>query len=142
MLIFAPARTRQQQQMGGKVSKRRKPRVLEGATAASRWNTTKKAAIDDAEARVSGLRHIGSGRWGYHVWSSPDNAWIPSLQSEAYGDACRKRAGSIAALAAYSLLCNGSARYNEALAWRVMHLAYGPTTGNVRQRLKQILDAL
>ena len=104
---------------------------------------SKQQAIEQATSRVSDLFEVAPGRWCYHIWSDVEDAWIPALHSDQHAVARRKRASSIAAMAAGTLLSNGSAAEDSDLTWEIVALAYGPdSTGTVRERVERILEGL
>lgn len=102
----------------------------------------KERAIREARSYVSSLHELTPRRWCYYVWSRTDAAWLPGLKAEKYAEARRKRASSIAALAASSIVRNGEPN-DEELAWRIVQLAYSrKNKGSVRKRLGFILRRL
>lgn len=102
----------------------------------------KEQAIREASSCVSPLHELAPRRWCYYVWSPAESAWLPGLRAEKYAEARRKRASSIAALAASSILRKGKPS-NEELAWDIVQLAYSKKNkGSVKKRLGFILRRL
>ena len=103
---------------------------------------TKRAAIEEATAQVTPLFEIEAGRWSYHVWSTREGAWIPALRADPYREALRKRASTVAAMAADLLLGNGT-RLQEEVALQIIGLAFSRNNkGSVSDRVNRILDQL
>jgi hypothetical protein len=110
--------------------------------ASSPETMSKRAAIDEAAARVGPLFEVAKGRWSYHVWSPKDEGWIPALRADGYGEARRKRTSTIAAMATDLLLREG-ANLPEEVALQIITLAYRTdNTGSVSDRVNWILDRL
>jgi len=102
----------------------------------------KERALREASSHVSALQELAPRRWCYYVWSPTEAAWLPGLRAEKYAEARRKRASSVAALAASSIIRHGEAD-DEGLTWDILKLAYSRMNkGSARKRLDFILRRL